>query len=190
MYQIFKDFAGPVATIIAAFAAVSVTGYFACQQAAIARDKLEHDVFYRLYDRRVAVYEATRKFLADVFHGNITEDDIQAYGLLTLDAQFLFDEELYLYLKEIRQRVAAWRQAKWLSELEPPSAEKGAFADIARLHQLRGLSGAKPLKSLGRHIKSRHYMGERSRDFLDVSSHDFRRRLSRQFELQLSKQER
>ena len=60
----------------------------------------------------------------------------------------------------------------------------------ARLHQLRGLSGAKPLKSLGRHIKSRHYMGERSRDFLDVSSHDFRRRLSRQFELQLSKQER
>jgi hypothetical protein len=132
MYQIFKDFAGPVATIIAAFAAVSVTGYFACQQAAIARDKLEHDVFYRLYDRRVAVYEATRKFLADVFHGNITEDDIQAYGLLTLDAQFLFDEELYLYLKEIRQRVAAWRQAKWLSELEPPSAEKGAFADIAR----------------------------------------------------------
>jgi hypothetical protein len=61
---------------------------------------------------------------------------------------------------------------------------------LSRLHQLRGLSGAKPLKSLGRHIKSRHYMGERSRDFLDVSSHDFRRRLSRQFELQLSKQER
>ena len=64
------------------------------------------------------------------------------------------------------------------------------FSSPARLHQLRGLSGAKPLKSLGRHIKSRHYMGERSRDFLDVSSHDFRRRLSRQFELQLSKQER
>ena len=63
-------------------------------------------------------------------------------------------------------------------------------AELTRLHQLRGLSGAKPLKSLGRHIKSRHYMGERSRDFLDVSSHDFRRRLSRQFELQLSKQER
>src|SRR5208337_4144607 len=61
---------------------------------------------------------------------------------------------------------------------------------LARLHQLRGLSGAKPLKSLGHHIKSRHYRGERSRDFLDVSSHDFRRRLSRQFELQLSKQER
>ena len=62
MYQIFKDFAGPVATIIAAFAAVSVTGYFACQQAVIARDKLEHDVFYRLYDRRVAVYELLVNF--------------------------------------------------------------------------------------------------------------------------------
>ena len=75
---------------------------------------------------------------------------------------------------------SGWDVPKFIHDIVP----------LTRLHQLRGLSGAKPLKSLGRHIKSRHYMGERSRDFLDVSSHDFRRRLSRQFELQLSKQER
>ncbi len=56
MYQIFKDFAGPIATIIAAVAAVSVTAYFAWhqkkiaqQQADIARHKLRHD----LYNRRI-----------------------------------------------------------------------------------------------------------------------------------------
>ena len=39
---------------------------------------------------------------------------------------------------------------------------RGGEALLTRLHQLRGLSGAKALKSRGRHIKSRHYMGERS----------------------------
>jgi hypothetical protein len=51
LYQIFKDFAGPIATIIAAVAAVSVTAYFAWhqkkiakEQADIAREKLRHDL--------------------------------------------------------------------------------------------------------------------------------------------------
>jgi hypothetical protein len=32
MYQFFKDFAGPIGTIVAAITAVIVTAYFACQQ--------------------------------------------------------------------------------------------------------------------------------------------------------------
>jgi len=43
----------------------------AWRQTTIARDKLRHNKFYTLYDRRVAVYEATRKFLAAVFQGNL-----------------------------------------------------------------------------------------------------------------------
>src|ERR1700730_17460833 len=57
MYQAFKDFAGPVATIIAALAAVGVTAYFAWhqkriaeEQASIAREKLRHDLFERRWD--------------------------------------------------------------------------------------------------------------------------------------------
>ena len=87
-------------------------------------------------------------------------------------------------------RVGQRRRRSGRRGAHPRKSKRRMRRAVARLHQLRGLSGAKPLKSLGRHIKSRHYMGERSRDFLDVSSHDFRRRLSRQFELQLSKQER
>jgi hypothetical protein len=65
MYQFFKDFVGPIATIIAAVAAVSVTAYFAWHQkkiaedqAHIARDKLRHD----LYDRRFEIFSSIFDF--------------------------------------------------------------------------------------------------------------------------------
>jgi hypothetical protein len=128
MDQVFKDFAGPIATIIAASAAA----YFARQQMVIARDKLQHDIFYRKYERRVAVYEATRKFLADVFE-NISEDEILTYGLCTLDAQFLFDDKLYRYLREIHWRVAAWNHAR-LSIEKSSGQEKAEFERIKNEH--------------------------------------------------------
>jgi len=129
MYQMFKDFAGPIATIIAAFAAA----YFARQQMVIARDKLQHDIFYRQHDRRVAVFEATRKFLAASL-GNISEDEIRTYGLCALDAQFLFDDKLcmYRYLRKIHQQVAELNAAKSSMEHKPSGDEKAAFARIAK----------------------------------------------------------
>ena len=61
MYQVFKDFAGPIATIIAAFAAVSVTWRFAWRQTQIAKEQADiakqklHDVFERQYERRYRI---------------------------------------------------------------------------------------------------------------------------------------
>jgi hypothetical protein len=52
MYQVLKDFAGPVATIIAALAAVYVTAHFARKQAWLAREKLRYDLF----DRRLKIF--------------------------------------------------------------------------------------------------------------------------------------
>jgi hypothetical protein len=103
--------------------------------------------------------------------------------------------EAMLAVQMVATHLAATRALRRLKGSDTVSQQDSngnlAVKLLSRLHQLRGLSGAKPLKSLGRHIKSRHYMGERSHESLDVvSSHDFRRRLSRQLELQLSKQER
>lgn len=65
MYQIIKDFSAPVATIIAAIAALSVTAYFAWhqkkianEQADIARNKLRLD----LYDRRFEIFSSIFAF--------------------------------------------------------------------------------------------------------------------------------
>jgi hypothetical protein len=71
---------------------IAVLGvWIAARQAVIADDRLRLDTFERQYERRIAVYEATRKILEDV--GNISEDDIKKYGLMMLSAEFLFDDK-------------------------------------------------------------------------------------------------
>ena len=98
--------------VIAGFGAL-----IAASQMWIAREKLRLDAFDRLYIRRVAIYEATRTFLGAVFNDNISEADIKEYGLKTLDAQFLFDDNLFNYLREVLSRVAQWRKANFEAAL-------------------------------------------------------------------------
>jgi hypothetical protein len=76
------------------------------------------------------VYEATRNILASVYLQSISEDDIRVYGLRTLDAKFLFDDQLYRYLSEIHQRVAVWNDAKSHAEHSPPGDEEDEFERI------------------------------------------------------------
>lgn len=91
--------------------------WIAGRQMVIAQQRLEHDVFYRLFDMRFEVYKATREFLARGFREErIAENDIQLYRLRTLEAKFLFDDDMGKFLGEICQRVTAWQHAK--SELE------------------------------------------------------------------------
>jgi hypothetical protein len=87
MYQCFKDFAGPIATIVAAITAVCVTGYFAWrqtqiakEQADVAKQKLRQDVFERQYERRYRVFVAARKLLSEVgVHRRASNDDLRAF---------------------------------------------------------------------------------------------------------------
>src|SRR5882757_8053862 len=72
-YDVLKDFAGPVATVIAAASALAVTAYFNFRQAAIATaqlkiaatqrdiasDKLKHDLFEKRYE----IYDAAKSLM-------------------------------------------------------------------------------------------------------------------------------
>lgn len=111
-----------IAAIIATFGA-----WIAACQMWIAREKLRLDAFDRQYTQRVAVYEATRTLLANVFHGIITDTDLRDYGLKTLDARFLFDDELHKFLTDVRNRVAAWVDADVAAETAPPGEQKRAY---------------------------------------------------------------
>jgi hypothetical protein len=94
---------------------VAVVGAgIAIVQMMIAWRRFQHDEFYNQYDKRFAVYAATRDFLAKGFQGQISEADIRAYGLHTLDAKFLFDDdgEMFKYLDSIRYHVAVWQDAE------------------------------------------------------------------------------
>lgn len=109
-----------VLAVIAVFGA-----WIAACQMWIARERLRLDAFDRVYNRRVAIYEATRKFLGDVFD-NMSKEKISAYGLCTLDAEFLFNENMYDYLREILSRVTIWHHAKTKGEQEAHTDEKEA----------------------------------------------------------------
>ena len=77
-------------------ALVAVGGlWLAGRQMVIAQQRLQHDVFYRLFDMRFEVYKATREFLARGFEdaGRISETDIRLYRLRTLEARFLFKDD-------------------------------------------------------------------------------------------------
>jgi hypothetical protein len=104
--------------------------WVAASQMWIAREKLRIDVFDRQYNRRVAVYEATRILLSDVFHGIITDDMIRDFGFKTLDAKFLFDNKMYEFLREVRNRVAMYVDAEAHALREPPGAEQNKYREI------------------------------------------------------------
>ncbi|MGH7110524.1 MAG: hypothetical protein ACREFK_08850 [Stellaceae bacterium] len=110
--------------IFLAVIALLGTEIAACQMW-IAREKLRLDAFDRVYDRRVAIYEATRKFLGDVFSDTgMSEEKIHTYGFFTLDAEFLFDDNMYNYLGEILSHVTNWHHAKNKKNSETSEEEK------------------------------------------------------------------
>jgi hypothetical protein len=113
-YQIFHDFLGPVATLLAAGAALGVTWRLgkgqlqigeqqstaARQQAELAAVRLRHDLF----DRRFELFDTTRTFLIqDVYpQMNPTSDAIFIFARKTATAAFLVDRPLREYLEELR----------------------------------------------------------------------------------------
>ena len=90
----------------------------------IARDRLRYDEFYRQYERRFAVYEATRKILAQVFVGGLSENEIRVFVLSTLDAKFLFNDKMAKYLAQIGLQIHTWQDADSSADKSPDGDEK------------------------------------------------------------------
>lgn len=117
IYQAFRDFAGPVATIIGALAAVGVTSWlgigqsriakqqakFAEEQAQLAAVRLRHELF----DRRFALFAAARRFLVAEagLENNPTTESIFAFSRETATAIFLVDAALAGYLETFRKEA-------------------------------------------------------------------------------------
>jgi hypothetical protein len=88
---------------LAVVAIPAVGAWLAWQQVQIARVKLQHD----LYDRRFRVFDAARRFVANIrSNGTTTDEDVRAFIVGTGDAVFLFDYALAKYLDEMRSRAS------------------------------------------------------------------------------------
>jgi hypothetical protein len=110
MWCFLKDFAGPLATIIAATAAVLVTIFFNMRQTGIANsqkeialDNLKHNVFEKRYE----IYTAAKSLIEYAMHQSDLEKTDSAHIRelrVTLDeARFFFGSEVRAFLAEIDQ---------------------------------------------------------------------------------------
>jgi len=126
MNVFFKDFAGPIATIVAALAAVIVTVIFGLRQAAtadaqkeIALDKLKQDVF----ERRYKVYATARLLLKEVLHQHdfekIDHNKILEFRMVLDEARFFFGPSIRKFLSEMDAAAESLLQAlaaKWQND--------------------------------------------------------------------------
>ena len=116
IYSILKDFAGPIATVIAAIAAT----YFvrrqwqtAQQQADTAKDQLRNSLF----EKRYAIYVAARKAVAISFERRDEDQmpaELNALFLHFEEARFFFSDQIYLFLDQLRKDIKTFLQKNYL----------------------------------------------------------------------------
>jgi hypothetical protein len=122
-YTELKELAGPVASIIAAFAAVSVTAYFArhqkriaAEQAHVAKEKLRYDLF----DRRLEIFSSIFAMYHAIIGWEATPEQIAAkerFFKAYQESGFLFKEQsgiqkLLGELNEDARKVIAFKELK------------------------------------------------------------------------------
>jgi type II secretory pathway pseudopilin PulG len=114
MYEILKDFAGPVATIIASITAAFLTWRFASWQARIAQQQADtakqqantafDQLRYNLFEKRFAIYNTARELVALV----VNESNVQGSDVLPLqaklnEAEFFFSRDICDWLRKLRE---------------------------------------------------------------------------------------
>jgi hypothetical protein len=122
MYWFFKDFAGPIAVIIASGTAAWITYKLGMIQVGIARrqaktaeaqkdiayDKLKHDLF----DQRYEIYVAAKRLIEAIFDAPLGDDikrhtdpEIKRLRLKLDEARFFFPPDTRAYCETIEKHV-------------------------------------------------------------------------------------
>jgi hypothetical protein len=128
-----KVLAGPAAQIIASIAALSVTWVFSSRQTEIAdaqrriaAAKLDFD----LYEKRYAAFEAARKLWREVVqHANVETSQLDEFMIGTVDAEFLFGDDVVQYLEKFRKKVAQLQNTQ--SRLDSTKKDLNTRGDLA-----------------------------------------------------------
>src|ERR1700730_3454861 len=97
MYQMLKDFAGPVATIIAAF----TVAYFVKRQADTALDQLR----YNLFKKRYAIYVTAKELITFIVCGigrpGFDRRKIRQFYVTLDEARFFFSKDICVWLRTV-----------------------------------------------------------------------------------------
>jgi hypothetical protein len=143
-YELIKDFAGPVATLIAAVTAVYVTSRFSRSQLRIAEsqrdialDKLKYDLFEKRYE----IYQACKDLLEHIsLVTDVTKSDASRIRSLYIkidEARFYFPKAITGYLIYIHRECEAFLQhLAERDQINVDDAEKWSrMAELLSQHQ-------------------------------------------------------
>jgi hypothetical protein len=112
-------------TVVAIIAA-AIAGYIALRQWWTAHDRLRLDV----YDRRFAVYEATKNLIsAATLQGQATPDDLAGFYDGIRGAEFLFDGDTRNFLMKIGDMAARARIIRARLDRHPEHPHAGQLID-------------------------------------------------------------
>jgi hypothetical protein len=121
---LWVQYAQALGAPLLAIVIAGVGAWLAWQQVRMARVRLRHD----LYDRRFAVFQAARKFLAEVMtHGYPSDDQIRSYVVGTADSGFLLSADVATYLEEIRKHGSRLGAIKETLKPLPVGNERSAL---------------------------------------------------------------
>jgi 5-deoxy-D-glucuronate isomerase len=108
---------------------ISVLGsWIAYKQVTIASAKPD----LGLYDKRFAVFEATRKYLVYVLqNSDFSQEAMNGFLLKTVDAVFLFDEEIAAYIDDLDMEVRKFQTLnRQLRNVGDDDAQRAQLADL------------------------------------------------------------
>jgi hypothetical protein len=138
-YTLFKDFAGPVATVLAALTAAGIAVGIGLSQLAIGRlqaraanDKIVLDLF----ERRLNVYSQVRAVIRKILTQGKVQPTESFDFLAAMDgASFLFGAEVTDYLRTLYEAILDVENAEHEEEAAKTSEERRNALERRRLHR-------------------------------------------------------
>lgn len=120
MYYVLKDFAAPVATVIAAL----VAAYFVRRQGLIALDQLR----YNLFEKRFAIYEDVKiliwLLLNDTDKKEFHVNQVLPHYVVMNEARFFFSDDICSWLKVVHDDCESFLIARASNEFSAAHANR------------------------------------------------------------------
>jgi hypothetical protein len=130
-YSILKDFAGPVATVIAATVAALVAAYFARQQWRTAQRQAEtaiDQLRFNLFEKRYAIYQGVKRLIVLTLNDPFNPE----FGRVAMRHNAIIDEAIFFFSPTTCQWLETVRaDCKALREADEKSAAAGGL-DLRR----------------------------------------------------------
>jgi hypothetical protein len=142
MYWFFKDFAGPIATIIAS----GVAGYFVWQQWRTAEKQANtaiDQLRYNLFGKRYAIYDDVKQLLRLLLNESHKKEfrafDVVPHYVVMDEAMFFFSPETCAWLQSVQQDCQKFLEANASQGTPEYNSKEASKAQLKLLEHFKAM---------------------------------------------------